>query len=212
MEAHQAFAAGALADFPVAAEQGGIQGLLEGLPGEDVGVAARGDEALLGGTGAGLLDEFVAVQGEALLKVAVEGHPPLDLALGRKVAFADVDAVARPGGVALRRETPLQVGAIGQQGFAQLAAVGGSVDGRLVDPGAGDVVRAAGAAAEQGATQQEGQEGSAHAGVLSGKQSGGEKPLRRRAAAGAYSRTRMPSISTWAPRGRAATPMAARAG
>ncbi|MNF93240.1 hypothetical protein D3C84_759080 [compost metagenome] len=209
IEPDQATFALALDYRPVAAEVGGIERVLEGAArrGASSGGCGRVDEALFGKVLAGLLDQLVAVHLQQFVVIAVEVHPPVAVFLGHKTPFTQLEPVAVVGFAGLLVDLPLEVGTIGQQGFAQLAFVGCGIDCRLVDPDAAGVGGGAGAAAKHGRAEQQ-RESVTHDGFLPERRHGPRRPV----AGVAYSRTRMASISTWEPRGRAATPMAARAG
>ena len=190
VEQHQAAFADALADLPFAAQVGVVQRPLEAAadrrPG--LGRVGRAGKVLLRALGASLLHQLLALQGQHFVVLARVVDAPLALRTGPEAALRCLEAVAVGGQPLAAIQLPFEVGAVGQQCLAQRATLAGGLDDRLVDPGA---VRVGGtrAAAQQGGRQE-----------------------REQVAHGAYSMTRMPSISTCAPRGRAATPMAARAG
>ena len=95
-------------------------------------------------------------------------HAQLTVCITFEGAFATFETIAEAGQPALAVDLPFQVGAISEQGFAQVAAVHGGVDGGLVDPGAAGVAGWAGTAAEQGAGEQNNKQAT-HDGVLKGE-------------------------------------------
>ncbi|MNE58003.1 hypothetical protein D3C80_1530070 [compost metagenome] len=98
---------------------------------------------------AGGLQQGIVAEAERFVIVGVKIDPPAVFVLVEQLAFALFETVAVGGEPALRLDMPLQVGAIGEQCFAQVATFASGIDRRLVDPGAARVARLAGTAAEQ---------------------------------------------------------------
>ncbi|MNE82360.1 hypothetical protein D3C80_1790780 [compost metagenome] len=104
------------------------------------------------------MNQFVAVQAQRFDIVAVEIDFPLVVLERLELAVPGFEAVAEGGLGGGNVDLPLKVRAIGEQGLAQVDAFGRSIDGVLIDPGTVEVFRAvAGAAAQQGGEQRQGE-------------------------------------------------------
>ncbi|MCY1536922.1 hypothetical protein D9M68_723980 [compost metagenome] len=157
VEPDQAAFAQALFDLPGATQVGAVQRLLEAGAGRGVSCDGRRrtHETLLGPGVTGRLHQLGAVQAEVFVVIAVEVDAHAFGVFAHQLALAQFEAVAEAGEPPLAVELPFQVGAIGEQGFAQVVALGGGIDRRLVDPDAAGVVGCAGAAAEQPCAEQQ---------------------------------------------------------
>src|ERR1700712_773163 len=161
---------------------------------------------------AGALHQLITFELQLVGCAAIDIHLPRTVRIRGDLALGQFKAIVGRGLARGGVDVPFQCRSIGQQRLAQVATFGRRIDGRLVDPDAvRGLVGMAGATAQQRGQQREGErDAHMHAeSFLCSERGGGAFVYAPR---GIYSMTSAASISTWAPRGRAATPMAARAG